>query len=137
MRVYAPHHKRSQERYAGLCRRAGFWRPYERAEERVLRRRETAVDEDAVVALLFALHVADRVQFGDYVVARMRNQKLRAAQRVGDQFRAALIERFHAFAGQRADEKSIARQLPRPRAHLVAGRVHFVENRQDRFLLRT
>ena len=52
-----------------------FRRDDERGEEGRLGDGETAVDGDTVVTLFFALNVAERVELGDDVVARVRNEQ--------------------------------------------------------------
>lgn len=63
---------------------------------------EAALDEDAFVAAFFELHVAGGVEFGDHVVARVRDEEFHRVEGVGDLLEAGgdeLIEIFAAAGG--------------------------------------
>ena len=97
-------------------------------------RGEAAVDADAFVFLLFALDVAERVELGDDVVARVWDEEFGGAELVGDLFDAAVLEAVEVFAGEGADEEGVGHELAGALAEGVGRGVVFVEDGDDRLV---
>ncbi len=95
---------------------------------------EAALEVDAVVALLFVLHVTGGVELGHDVVAGVRDEKFVRVKGVGDLFAAAGVERFKVLAGMGADENRVGREVAGVGDLFGRGGVDFVEDGDGGFV---